>query len=154
MGTDQTTLFLLVLAVVWVLSSIISAFVAHKNGWNVKKWFLLGLIFGVFTLFFVLIKVDAAAESRKLTKLPLWLKSWWKTFYETIKFDAAAENIGVQMNPVTNRNEVVIVDVNMPFMSIVTIMVKIAIAAIPASIILVFVYFFIFQVLLGLLQVH
>jgi hypothetical protein len=48
-----------------------------------------------------------------------------------------------------NSNEVVVVDVKMPFWSMVTFMVKWAIACIPALIILIIVGMFVFAVLRG-----
>ena len=48
-----------------------------------------------------------------------------------------------------NNNEVTIVDIKMPFMSMVTFMVKAAIAAIPAIIILVFIGAFVMGIVTG-----
>ena len=48
-----------------------------------------------------------------------------------------------------NNNEVTIVDIKMPFMSMVTFMVKAAIAAIPAFIILIFIGAFVIGIITG-----
>jgi len=113
--------------VLWTISFILSTFAAIKNGWNVKKWFLSGLFLEIFGHFCTQL-TDSMAKTK-----------------------TNSQKRSVMM---ANNKEVVVVDVNMPFMSIVTFMVKVAIAAIPASIILFFVYFFIFQVLLDLMKSH
>lgn len=51
-----------------------------------------------------------------------------------------------------NENQVIIVDVKMPFLSIVVFMVKAAIASIPAFIILAIIGGIIFAILGGMLQ--
>lgn len=124
--TAETKPILLVFLFLWVISFSLSAFRAYKNGWNVKKWFLSGLFLEVFALLFVKIQ-DAIARTKINDQI-----------------------ISERSVPIANNNEVVVVDIKMPFMSMVTIMVKIAIAAIPAAIILVFIYFFIFRIFVSL----
>jgi hypothetical protein len=65
--------------------------------------------------------------------------------------DVLDENWGQLKKKTESSQKVVVVDVNVPFKSMVTLMVKWAIASIPAFIVLVFIVFFIANILRGLL---
>jgi hypothetical protein len=73
---------------------------------------------------------------------------WYIDSAEVSRGSASNSNSTVQMQSNGTSNEVVVIDIRMPFISMVIFMIKFVIAAIPATIILFFIGF-VFTTILG-----